>query len=125
MGWFVSLLTRAASWRVLKYNLMLHRSYGGRRTAFLLALGSWSFLAPRSLPKPISIPEAIAMAIPSTVQIRVEVSGKRIFADREGPLTSNGSGFVIDSNGLILTNAHVVADMIEGGHVSRTCWGPF
>lgn len=44
-------------------------------------------------------------------------------------LISNGSGFVINEEGYILTNAHVISDVLEGGRLKliyydgTTVWG--
>lgn len=44
-------------------------------------------------------------------------------------LITYGSGFIIDAEGVILTNAHIVTDMLEGGHLRLvyhdgwSCWG--
>ena len=93
-----------------------------------------------------SMVQAVSKVMPSTVQVRVELSkfglscvyscrtiiicvgGKRLEAF-DKILHTNGTGFVIDKQGTILTNAHVVADMLEGGHLRIIyhdgvgCWG--
>ncbi|XP_028918530.1 serine protease HTRA2, mitochondrial [Ornithorhynchus anatinus] len=67
-----------------------------------------------ALPEPPSprrvynfIADVVERAAPAVVYI--EILGRHPFSGREVPI-SNGSGFVVDADGLIVTNAHVVAN---------------
>ncbi|XP_068436342.1 serine protease HTRA2, mitochondrial-like [Clinocottus analis] len=53
------------------------------------------------------IADVVEKSNPAVVYI--EIVGRHPFSGREVPV-SNGSGFIINSNGLIVTNAHVVAN---------------
>lgn len=53
------------------------------------------------------IADVVEKSTPAVVYI--EIVGRHPFSGREVPL-SNGSGFIISSDGLIVTNAHVVAN---------------
>ncbi|XP_006880891.1 PREDICTED: serine protease HTRA2, mitochondrial isoform X2 [Elephantulus edwardii] len=53
------------------------------------------------------IADVVEKTAPAVVYI--EILGRHPFSSREVPI-SNGSGFVVASDGLIVTNAHVVAD---------------
>ncbi|CAL8286879.1 unnamed protein product [Lota lota] len=53
------------------------------------------------------IADVVEKSTPAVVYI--EIVGRHPFSGREGPV-SNGSGFIISSEGLIITNAHVVAN---------------
>ena len=55
---------------------------------------------------PYFISDATAKAAPAVVNIMVQAGGGL-------PVGSSGSGFVVDPDGTILTNAHVVADAIQ------------
>ncbi|KAL4447599.1 hypothetical protein ABPG75_004818 [Micractinium tetrahymenae] len=55
---------------------------------------------------PFFISDAAAKAAPAVVNITVQASGAL-------PVGSSGSGFIIDADGTILTNAHVVSDAIQ------------
>ncbi|XP_039607774.1 serine protease HTRA2, mitochondrial-like [Polypterus senegalus] len=53
------------------------------------------------------IADVVERSAPAVVYI--EIVGRHPFSGREVPI-SNGSGFIIDKDGLIVTNAHVVAN---------------
>ncbi|XP_028657378.1 serine protease HTRA2, mitochondrial-like [Erpetoichthys calabaricus] len=53
------------------------------------------------------IADVVERSAPAVVYI--EIVGRQPFSGREVPI-SNGSGFIIDKDGLIVTNAHVVAN---------------
>ncbi|XP_066534497.1 serine protease HTRA2, mitochondrial-like [Hoplias malabaricus] len=53
------------------------------------------------------IADVVEKSTPAVVYI--EIVGRHIFSGRDIPV-SNGSGFIISSDGLIVTNAHVVAN---------------
>nr|XP_023671232.1 serine protease HTRA2, mitochondrial-like isoform X1 [Paramormyrops kingsleyae] len=53
------------------------------------------------------IADVVEKSSPAVVYI--EIIGRHPFSGREGPI-SNGSGFIVSSDGLIVTNAHVVAN---------------
>lgn len=53
------------------------------------------------------IADVVEKATPAVVYI--EIVGRHPFSGREVPI-SNGSGFIVNSDGLIVTNAHVVAN---------------
>ncbi|KAJ3613195.1 hypothetical protein NHX12_019447 [Muraenolepis orangiensis] len=53
------------------------------------------------------IADVVEKSTPAVVYI--EIVGRQAFSGREVPV-SNGSGFIISSDGLIVTNAHVVAN---------------
>ncbi|PSC74849.1 protease Do-like 14 isoform B [Micractinium conductrix] len=55
---------------------------------------------------PYYISDAAAKAAPAVVNITVQASGVL-------PVGSSGSGFIVESDGTILTNAHVVSDAIQ------------
>ena len=57
---------------------------------------------------PFCIVDAAAKASPSVVNILVSKNGRH----KSNAFASSGSGFLIDSNGTIVTNAHVMTDVI-------------
>ncbi|KAM5227648.1 serine protease HTRA2, mitochondrial isoform 3-T3 [Ctenodactylus gundi] len=76
--------------------------------------GSPAVLAAVPAPPPASprsqynfIADVVEKTAPAVVYI--EILGRHPFSGREVPI-SNGSGFVVAADGLIVTNAHVVAD---------------
>ncbi|KAM9212291.1 serine protease HTRA2, mitochondrial isoform 3-T3 [Dugong dugon] len=76
--------------------------------------GPPTVLAAVSAPPPTSprsqynfIADVVEKTAPAVVYI--EILGRHPFSSREVPI-SNGSGFVVAADGLIVTNAHVVAD---------------
>lgn len=62
------------------------------------------------------IADVVEKSTPAVVYI--EIVGRHPFSGREVPI-SNGSGFIVSSDGLIVTNAHVVANK-RGVHVKLT-----
>lgn len=56
---------------------------------------------------PFFIADAAAKASPAVVNILVQRKESPL------PVGSSGSGFIVDTNGTVLTNAHVVADVIK------------
>ncbi|XP_038046351.1 serine protease HTRA2, mitochondrial-like [Patiria miniata] len=58
------------------------------------------------------IADAVDIAAPSVVYI--EIQGRHPMMGRQQVSISNGSGFIVSQDGLILTNAHVVANKIRG-----------
>uniref|UniRef100_A0A8D1BRA1 HtrA serine peptidase 2 n=2 Tax=Sus scrofa TaxID=9823 RepID=A0A8D1BRA1_PIG len=81
--------------------------WGGGRgpPAVLAAVLSSPPTSPRSQYNFIA--DVVEKTAPAVVYI--EILGRHPFSGREVPI-SNGSGFVVASDGLIVTNAHVVAD---------------
>ena len=65
-------------------------------------------MAPRENP----VVQAVAAASPAVVAISTEVPNQNPFAWSLGTASSEGSGVVINSSGLVLTNAHVVESAI-------------
>ncbi|HEY5978987.1 MAG TPA: trypsin-like peptidase domain-containing protein [Microlunatus sp.] len=59
-------------------------------------------------PSQIDTVQVAASALPSTVMIRVGSSGSG----------ATGSGFVLDTEGHIMTNNHVIADASDGGRIT-------
>ncbi|TPX42870.1 hypothetical protein SeMB42_g04959 [Synchytrium endobioticum] len=59
------------------------------------------------------IADAVESVLDSVVNITVEVDTSNVFQRKS--LVSTGSGFFVDEDGTILTNAHVVSDFAEGG----------
>ncbi len=64
--------------------------------------------APAPVREPGTIAGVAAQVLPSVVSVEVET----------GQGAGSGSGFVIDEDGLVLTNNHVIAAAAEGGEVS-------
>lgn len=56
---------------------------------------------------PYFIADAAAKASPAVVNILVQHKESPV------PVGSSGSGFIVDTNGTVLTNAHVIADVIK------------
>ena len=54
------------------------------------------------------ISEVVAETSPSLVYIEIKDTGVRDFFTGQPVTSSNGSGFIVKEDGLILTNAHVV-----------------
>ena len=59
-------------------------------------------------PSQIDTVQVAASALPSTVMIRVGSNGSG----------GTGSGFVLDTDGHIMTNNHVIADAADGGRIT-------
>ncbi|XP_072475992.1 serine protease HTRA2, mitochondrial isoform X2 [Notamacropus eugenii] len=94
--------------------LLLLWGSGGRRRRPGLGLAPPAVLAsvpvsPPSSPRRLYnfIADVVEKTAPAVVYI--EILGRHPFSGREVPI-SNGSGFIVASDGLIVTNAHVVAD---------------
>ncbi|KAJ3148728.1 Serine protease htra2, mitochondrial [Geranomyces variabilis] len=64
------------------------------------------------------IADAVEKAMGAVVNISIETETSSLM--REKTLVTSGSGFFIDANGSILTNAHVVTDMASGSTLTVT-----
>lgn len=64
------------------------------------------------------IADAVDIASPSVVNITADMTVAKIFLGQ-----SSGSGFVLNKEGFIVTNAHVVQKVPAGGNVYVTLWG--
>ncbi|KAJ3217812.1 hypothetical protein HDU67_007229 [Dinochytrium kinnereticum] len=64
------------------------------------------------------IADAVEIVMDSVVNITIETESSRTFRKRS--LVSSGSGFFIDEDGTILTNAHVVADTNDDSKLTIT-----
>jgi S1-C subfamily serine protease len=65
------------------------------------------------LPSGLSIPKLVEKVQPSVVSIDVKGSGEE----------DQGTGMIITSNGLVVTNNHVIAAMVNGGTITVTRTG--
>uniref|UniRef100_F6V4T4 Serine protease HTRA2, mitochondrial n=1 Tax=Monodelphis domestica TaxID=13616 RepID=F6V4T4_MONDO len=96
--------------------LLLWGSGGrGRRLGLGLGFAPPAVLAAVPTPPSSSSPRRLYNFIADVVEktapavVYIEILGRHPFSGREVPI-SNGSGFIVASDGLIVTNAHVVAD---------------
>lgn len=62
----------------------------------------------------LSAAEIYSLACAQTVAVTTEVTYRSFYGYSTTPVS--GSGFIISSNGYILTNYHVVEDAVEGGY---------
>ncbi|HMU81033.1 MAG TPA: trypsin-like peptidase domain-containing protein, partial [Microthrixaceae bacterium] len=78
------------------------------RAALLSLLLSQAAHAAPGDPRRTPIVEAVERATPAVVTILVRGSGGSLFGVQRGPSESEGSGVIVGSDGVIVTNAHVV-----------------
>jgi S1-C subfamily serine protease len=62
---------------------------------------------------PSSVTEVVDEALPSVVNVRVKNVGENAFTGELEEGQGQGSGVVIDRNGIIITNNHVIAGAVE------------
>ena len=62
---------------------------------------------------PTSVTEVVEQALPSVVNVRVKNVGRNAFTGELEEGQGQGSGVVIDSEGIIITNNHVIAGAVD------------